>query len=182
MTRAYFVDAHSPEWFDATLAMTKEYFAWMNVQMQATCHFCVEEVTGMPMDAYISQAMNIISPKDQANSALFLLVLDDAAIAMGGLRQLPNGNGEVVRIYTKPENRGCGYGSMVLEKLFLEAKNRSFKTLNLDTGIFMKSAQSMYISHGFKKCEPYAGAEPPERLLPFWLYFELDLKAVGPRK
>lgn len=178
MTQAYFVNAHSPEWFEATLAMTKDYFAWMNDQMQATCNLSIEGITGMSIDAYIATAMNVISPKGLANAALFLLVTSGDAVAMGGIRQLPNGNGEVVRIYTKPEYRGYGYGGLVLDKLIFEAKNRGFQILNLDTGIFMNAAQSMYISHGFRKCEPYEGAEPPPRLLSYWLYFELDLASV----
>jgi GNAT superfamily N-acetyltransferase len=176
MTQTYFVDAHNTMWSDAALTMTRDYFSWMNDQMQATCNFSIEDITGMPMDMYITKAMNIISPKDRTNAAFYLLVLDGAPIAMGGLRQLPSGNGEVVRIYTKPENRGHGYGSKVLEKLILEAKSRGFKTLNLDTGVFMKNAQSMYMSHGFETCDPYEGAEPPSQLLPYWLYMQLNLE------
>ena len=96
-------------------------------------------------------------------------------MGMGGLRQLPNGNGELVRIYTRPEYRGQGYGKRILEHLIEDSKKRGFKFLNLDTGVFMKSAQSMYLDHGFTLCDPYEGAEPPHQLLPYWLYMQLPL-------
>lgn len=175
MPQVIFVNAHSPRWADAVLKMTEDYFIWMNNKIQETCSFSIEEITGMPINIYISTAMKVISPKDQEKAVFHLLVNDGIPVAMGGLRAISNGHGEIVRIYTKPEFRGKGFGSAMLERLILEAKNFGFKILKLDTGIFMKDAQSMYVSHGFKECDPYEGAEPPPQLLPYWLYMQLKL-------
>jgi ribosomal protein S18 acetylase RimI-like enzyme len=155
--------------------MTEDYFFWMDAQIQKTCNFSIEEITGMSIHSYIASAMKFISPKDQEKAIFHLLVKDGVPVAMGGLRQIPNGHAEIVRIYTKPECRGQGYGSMMIEMLIVESKRLGFKMLNLDTGIFMKDAQSMYASHGFEKCDPYAGAEPPPQLFPYWLYMQLKL-------
>jgi len=176
MSQAYFVDAHHYDWADSALAMTREYFAWMDDHIQATCHFSIEEIVGMPLSTYITLAMNVITPKDAFDAVFYLLANEGVAVAMGGLRRLPSGHGEVVRIYTKPEHRGQGYGTMVLEKLISKAKICGYKTLNLDTGVFMKNAQLMYASRGFEKCEPYEGAEPPAQLLPYWYFMQLDLR------
>lgn len=176
MPKNFFVDAHHPDWADRALTMTREYFTWMDEQIQATCHASIEELVGMPLSAYVAFSMNIITPKDGLDAVFYLLATEGEPVAMGGLRRLPSGHGEVVRIYTKPEHRGQGYGTTVLEKLIVEAKSRGFKTLNLDTGVFMKNAQSMYALSGFEKCEPYEGAEPPARLLPYWYFMKLELR------
>ena len=156
--------------------MTRQYFAWMNQEFKTVCNCSIEEITGMSVEDYIMTAMDVISPKNQANALFYLLIDQENAVAMGGLRQLPNGHGEIVRIYTSPEYRSKGYGSKMLERLILEAKAHGFKMLNLDTGIFMKEAQAMYAAHGFVQCTPYEGAEPPPQLQPFWLYMQLDLQ------
>ena len=175
MSQAFFVDAHHLDWADCALAMTREYFTWLDEQIQETCHFSIEELVGMPLSTYVTLSMNVITPKDGVDAVFYILATEAGAVAMGGLRRLPSGHGEVVRIYTKPEHRGQGYASTVLKKLIFEAKIRGFKTLNLDTAVFMKNAQLMYASNGFEKCEPYEGAEPPAQLLPYWYFMKLDL-------
>ncbi len=171
----YFVDAHSPEWEDTALQMTGEYFSWMNDQIQEACGFSIPDIVGMPLEQYIPLAMGFINPRDSLNAAFYLLISNGIPVGMGGLRQLPSGNGEIVRVYTRPEYRGQGYGKKILEHLIEDSKKRGFKFLNLDTGVFMKSAQSMYLAHGFTPCEPYEGAEPPPQLFPYWLYMQLEL-------
>jgi hypothetical protein len=36
----------------------------------------------------------------------------------------------------------------------------------------MQSAQKIYEAAGFKRRDPYPGAEPPAFLQPFWIYME----------
>jgi GNAT superfamily N-acetyltransferase len=175
MISCRFVDAHSAEWSASATAMTQEYFIWLDQQMKAVCHFSIEDIVGMPLDKYVHHSMNKIVPKGVNKSLFHLLVQNDQAVAMGGLRQLPGGHGEVVRIYTKPASRGKGYAKAVLERLIDDAENYNFPALNLDTGIFMKEAQCLYAAHGFRVCDPYEGAEPPPQLLPYWIYMELSL-------
>jgi len=170
-----FVDGNSQEWSASAIAMTKEYFLWMDEQIRGICHFSIEDIVGMPLDDYVLLSMNRIVPKGENKSSFNLLVSNGHAVAMGGLRKLANGHGEVVRIYTKPSNRGKGFGRAMLEKIIDEARLMKFPVLNLDTGIFMKDAQSLYASLGFQACDPYEGAEPPPQLLPYWLYMELKL-------
>ena len=175
MNTHLFVDAHSADWSDCAMKMTKEYFSWMNEQILDICKFSIEDIVGAPLDDYVRLSMNSIVPKNANRSVYHLLIEDGKAVAMGGLRQLSNGHGEIVRIYTKPNYRGRGFGRAMLEKLISEASSFNFPVLNLDTGIFMKDAQALYLSHGFQFCTPYEGAEPPPQLLPYWLYMELKL-------
>lgn len=175
MSSHYFVDAHSADWSDCAVNMTKEYFSWMNKQILDICNFSIEDIVGAPLDDYIRLSMNSIVPMNANESVYHLLINNDEAVAMGGLRHLSNGHGEIVRIYTRPNFRGKGFGRAMLEKLITEARSFNFPVLNLDTGIFMREAQTLYLSHGFQFCDPYEGAEPPPQLVPYWLYMELKL-------
>lgn len=175
MNSLKFVNAHSLDWKKSATEMTHEYFYWMNEQIQKVCHFSISDIVGMPLETYITTAADFICPNDQVDAKFYLLIKDNIAVAMGGLRKLPNGDAEIVRIYSKPEHRGQGFGKTVLEKLISDAREGGFIKLKLDTGIFMKQAQSMYTSHGFVKCLAYAGAEPPAQLFPYWHFMELNL-------
>jgi len=176
MKNTHFVNAHSPEWRPSAESMTRDYFYWMNDQIQLACKFSISDIVGMPLESYITNAADSICPQDQLHAKFYLLVKDDFAVAMGGLRQLPSGDMEVVRIYTKPEHRGQGYGKKLLARLISDARHSGFANIKLDTGVFMKQAQSMYAAHGFVECEAYEGAEPPAKLFPYWHFMELSLR------
>lgn len=175
MTRPQFVDAHSPQWADQARSLTVAYFQWMNQQITEACAFSIEDIVGMPLLNYVDSAWSTICPNDSARGKFYLLVAGSAAVAMGGIRRLPDGSAEIVRIYTEPGHRGKGYGAIILTRLISDAKQLGFQTLKLDTGNFMKAAHALYESFGFRDCAPYAGAEPPPELLPYWRYMERSL-------
>ena len=69
----------------------------------------------------------------------------------------------------------------VLERLIKEARDLGFSMLRLDTGPFMKKAQKIYRSIGFKEIEPYKQSEvvQNETLEPIrknWIFMEMLLK------
>ncbi|MEY3673132.1 MAG: hypothetical protein RI904_2789 [Pseudomonadota bacterium] len=171
----HLVDAHDPDWTHTAMSMTRNYFLWMNDQLQHTCDFSISDIVGMPLDDYIASASNDICPKDSRCARFYLLVQGITPVSMGGWRILPSGDVEIVRVYTRPEHRGHGYGRLMLKNLIAECHQRGFRKIKLDTGCFMKEAQSLYRSLGFIDCAAYEGAEPPAQLIPFWLYMELDL-------
>ena len=179
MSTLEFVNAHADEWSETALNLTRDYFDWMDKEIQKTCSFSISDVVGLPLDQYIITAAKEVCPVDQSDAKYYLLVDGKCAVAMGGLRVLPGGDAEVVRIYTKPEHRGRGIARMMLRRLISDATQSGFKTLKLDTGVFMKDAQSLYLSHGFKFCSAYDGAEPPAALLPYWLFMERNLEPSG---
>ncbi len=170
-----FVNAHDNLWGKQAQRLTMAYFEWMNREIKSACPFSIEDIVGMPLADYVAQAVDTICPDDASSARFYLLVADGVAVAMGGIRRLPDGDAEVVRIYTDPNYRGHGYGTLVLKKLMADAVSLGYKTLKLDTGLFMKSAHRLYESLGFQDCEAYVGAEPPPELLPFWRFMAFDL-------
>ena len=175
MTTLVFVDAHATDWVDQAKSLTMDYFQWMNREIIQACQFSIPDIVDMPLDAYVEAAAAAICPKNTPNSAFYLLTVSGRTVGMGGLRQLPDGNGEIVRIYVDPDCRGNGYGSMIMRHLVSEAQRFAYQRLYLDTGCFMKSAHYLYQACGFVDCPAYAGAEPPAELHPYWRFMKLDL-------
>ncbi|MCX5514417.1 hypothetical protein C3941_15180 [Kaistia algarum] len=155
------------------IAITKEYFEWMNGEFVRVCQFSIPDLVGMTIDEYVGYTTDIAAEIGPEDGGIHVRRSPFGEImAMGGLRRLPDGAAEIVRIFTRPDFRGEGLGFQTVNHLVGEAGRLGYGVLRLDTGIFMKSAQKIYQAAGFSPCEPYAGAEPPPRLLPFWLFME----------
>lgn len=106
-------------------------------------------------------------------AADFVVLYDDGRpIALGGLRELGGGVGELKRMYVAPEARGRGHGRRVLERLEDEARERGLERLRLDTGEPMPEAQELYRSAGFHEIPDYNGNGAAA------LWFEKELGTV----
>ena len=59
---------------------------------------------------------------------------------------------------TKESSRGKGVGEALLNTLLIEAANRGYIKLSLETGSqdFFKPACSLYEKFGFRYCQPFA--------------------------
>ena len=66
----------------------------------------------------------------------------------------------------------------LLKKLVQKAREFSYKTIYLDTGPFMTSAQHLYRSFGFVEREEYPETEVPEQIRSKWLFMEKILSAT----
>jgi GNAT superfamily N-acetyltransferase len=156
--------------------LSQEYFQWMDREIIRLCGFSIPTIVNMALGDYVAYTAKIGAGINPAEGGIYFL--RDAgrnAVAMGGLRRLPSGSAEIVRIYTRPQCRGHGYGATMVENLIFEARRLGYPELYLDTGVFMTSAQKIYSAAGFSACDPYSGAEPPEALKPYWLYMRRSL-------
>jgi putative acetyltransferase len=83
---------------------------------------------------------------------------DDTLAAVGALKHLGDGRGELKSMRAAPEYRGKGAGKAILEHLMAEARNRGYTWLGLETGRpdpFVP-ARTLYASYGFHECEAFA--------------------------
>jgi GNAT superfamily N-acetyltransferase len=114
---------------------------------------------------------------------LYLVKNEDTFIGTACLREIGDNIGEVKRMYVKPVFRGKGLGRTLLNKLLEDAKNYGYLKLQLDSGPFMKTAQTLYKSVGFRKTNPYPESEvlgdniPPE-ITKNWIFMELNLEPI----
>ena len=83
---------------------------------------------------------------------LYLDISDDG-IARGciALRKLSDGKGEVKRLYVRPEYRGNGIATALVERIIEDARNIGYKELYLDTLPELESAVRLYKSFGFEE-------------------------------
>jgi len=166
-------DLRDPDDLNAFRALNEAYFAWMDGELARVTGKGLQDIIGMDRTSYVNLTLDVaLRTVPHEAQVYFLRDAKGKAAAMGGLRTLPDGVPEVVRIYTRPEHRGKGLGGRMVSQLVAEAAQRGNAVVRLDTAVFMLSAQKIYEAAGFVRRDPYPGAEPPEFLQPYWIYME----------
>lgn len=79
--------------------------------------------------------------------------------AVGALKALGDGLGELKSMRASPEFRGKGAGRALLEHLIAEARGRGYRWLGLETGrtVEFSDARRLYESYGFVECAAFNG-------------------------
>jgi N-acetylglutamate synthase and related acetyltransferases len=133
--------ATTPHEWEAARRLVREYAAALDVDLsfqnfeQELEHFTIEYAA--PTGAFI--------------------LAEDAGqyVACIGVRRFAEGVGEIKRLYVAPVARGRGLGRVLVEGIIAAAKQLGYRSLLLDTLPFMKEAQSLYLSMGFKPTTAY---------------------------
>lgn len=97
------------------------------------------------------------------------------AVGCGALKIHPGGLGEVKRMFTRPEARGNGIGSKVLDAIIRRARSAGLTWLMLETGAGpgFTGAWTLYERNGFRRRGPFLDYPASE-----WsAHFELALRA-----
>jgi len=81
----------------------------------------------------------------------------DRLAAVGALRQIAPGRGELKSMRAATEYRGKGAGEAILLHLIGEAERRRYHWLGLETGRYdaWLPARNLYRKHGFAECEDF---------------------------
>jgi len=99
------------------------------------------------------------TPPSAADVTVVLVArdVDGAAVGCGALRELPDGVGEVKRMYVVPAARGRGVARAVLAGLEDLARDRGWTTLRLETGPRQPEAMGLYLSSGYRPIPAFGG-------------------------
>ena len=102
-----------------------------------------------------------------------LIVADHHGLLVGvvGLRRFGAKDGEIKRLFVKPEWRGRGIASALVARILAEAERMDFAGLYLDTLASMTAAIAVYTRFGFAEVPPYY-MNP----LPDVVYFRRDAR------
>lgn len=87
--------------------------------------------------------------------AFFVLRANGIPAGCGGIRLVGSEQGEIKRMYVRPQFRGSGFGKMILNHLEAHARSHQIKFLRLETGIHQTEAIGLYEKCGFYRIPPY---------------------------
>jgi putative acetyltransferase len=98
---------------------------------------------------------------------------DGALLAVGALRRLAGGVGEIKAMHTAEVARRRGAASAMLRRLIAEARGLGLSRISLETGAwpFFEPARALYRAHGFVNCAPFGDYRPD----PNSVFLTLDL-------
>ena len=146
----------SDDWREAR-RLIEEYAASLNVDL------CFQN--------FAHELEHLAEEYGPPGGAFLLAVENGVNVGCVGLRKLPQGAGEMKRLYTVPAVRGRGVGRLLAQAIVGEARRLGYPAVVLDTLPFMKEAQGLYASLGFEPTAAY-------RYNPIdgTAYLELDLR------
>jgi putative acetyltransferase len=104
-------------------------------------------------DAHALEVDELIDP------AIVLLAARAGAevLAIGAIKEIEPGRGELKTMHTAEAARGRGVGRAMLGRLLAEARRGGYRRVSLETGTMdaFAPARALYESAGFTPCEPF---------------------------
>ncbi len=170
-----FITANATTDRDELIQLNVEYLSWVFKGIEE--HFGVPagQVVGMPASDYVPTVIDKVCGDPPPRGVFYLLEVDGNLAGMGGLRFVRTGVAEIKRIYVRPAYRGMRLGEIILQRLVSDATDFGYDRICLDSAPFMKAAQRIYETSGFKDCEAYEETEVPVDFRPHWRFMERDL-------
>ncbi|WP_330465700.1 GNAT family N-acetyltransferase [Micromonospora zamorensis] len=83
------------------------------------------------------------------------VVVDDRAVACGGLQSLDAETGEIKRMYVRPAYRGRGIARQLVAALEECAFRQGHSVVCLETGTYLPTAIALYTSCGYEQIPVY---------------------------
>lgn len=103
--------------------------------------------------------------------SLLIAFYNDNPAGCVALRKIDEDICEMKRLYVKPKYRGKKVGKALVHEIIKEACGLDYRLMRLDTHPWMKEAESLYKSVGFREIEAYR-FNPMEGVK----FFELDME------
>ena len=120
-------------------------------------------------DAHALEADELLDPA----IVLFAARSGEEVLAVGALKEIGDGHGELKTMHTAQAARGRGIGRAMLDRLLAEARDRGYRRVSLETGSMeaFAPARALYEGAGFSPCEPFGD----HRRSPHSVYLTLEL-------
>jgi ribosomal protein S18 acetylase RimI-like enzyme len=114
-----------------------------------------EKIMGGPIREIIKKVIPVFISLKPPEGIILILEVDGEAMGMGRLSKLDEGVVEINNMFVSSEQRGKGYGKMMLTSLEDKAREFGYSTVRLDTGAFNVAAQHMYRKAGYIERDYY---------------------------
>ena len=135
------LQATAPHEWDAARRLVQEYAASLDVDLSFQ---------------NFDQELQHFTTEYAAPTGAFILAEDEGQyLACIGVRRFSDDIGEIKRLYVAPAARGRGLGRVLVERIIVAAQQIGYRSVLLDTLPFMKEAQALYLSLGFKPTTAY---------------------------
>ena len=146
--------AEIPSDIEVVRALLREYARHLNASLGAE-HICLAE--------YEAELANLPSPY-QVLLIAFAVGPEESEEAAGCVLLKPiKGACEMKRLWGRPQFQGLGIGRRLTEELIIEAQQRGYAAMYLDTvPAAMKAAHRLYSSLGFVPVERYNDNPVPD--------------------
>jgi len=128
---------------DEVAALFRAYAAFLSIDLSRQGF--AAELAGLPGDYAPPRGALLIARGD-----------DGTALGCVALRPLPDGSGEIKRMYVSDAARGRGVGRALLVAVLDAARAAGYRQVKLDTLAQLTTAQALYRRFGFVPIAPYA--------------------------
>ncbi len=121
-------------------------------------HLALMRSISPPEDVHALDAAGLAEPA----VTFFSYRRDGRLLAVGALKELGGGHGELKSMHTAEAARGRGIGKLMLTHIVQVARARGYRRLSLETGSMdaFRPARSLYEAAGFTYCDPFGDYRP----------------------
>jgi GNAT superfamily N-acetyltransferase len=99
-----------------------------------------------------------------------LAYLDGDAVGIGGVRFIDSRTAELTKVFTRPEARGAGAASALLDHLEAVAHDRGRSVIRLETRAALAEACRLYERRGYRRVPAFSESPYSDR----WYALRLD--------
>jgi GNAT superfamily N-acetyltransferase len=142
--------ATDDEWHQAGILIA-ELMEW-DIRQSQSLGFSPKEVMRV---FYPKESADIRRDSAPPHGCLLLVIDRSVPVGCAAYRQFSSETCELCDLYVRPDDRGRGIGSMLLQRLISNAKDAGYRTMCLETAKFMHDAHKLYKSLQFQAREPY---------------------------
>jgi ribosomal protein S18 acetylase RimI-like enzyme len=159
----------------ATAPLQREYLLWWGERLAADHGITFDDeaaVIAAHHHEFTRELPHLLGPRGR----LFVATDGDDVVGVGALKPVDADVAEIKRMYVRPQARGRRVGRAILDGLLADARTLGYAVARLETAVFMREAQALYRSLGFRERPSFAGSEAAlSGLDAVMLYMELRL-------
>ena len=159
-------DADLPGDANAVGRLWLDYLNWGNDGLETSFGF------RLPVQEFVERDLASIGKFLPPEGRLLLAFEDGAAIGTAALQNIGTTTAEIKRMWVAPSCRRGGIGGTLLDRLICVAEAAGYRSVRLDSPLFMTAAHGLYRSRGFLPIAPYAESEIPDRYKSHWVFME----------